>query len=208
MHHADNLACSASPRECKQHPRLSGTTGLFFEGPPTRPWCSGRGDLCNGARGQRVQRAAAHCAGACGFAGTRRCACPAPFHLVFTNSIVGRRPGQQRSALSGKTVPGGARRRRHGTELKGKPGAAHRVSGSSSHYVRVNSPQKPPTAPTTISRWPWGLRSLLHPFFWGGPPGGDKRRKKACISLTHAQCNMVHCRLNHEGYSASMLTRC
>ena len=85
---------------------------------------------------------------------------------------------------------------------------AHRVSGSSSHYVRVNSPQKPPTAPTTISRWPWGLRSLLHPFFWGGPPGGDKRRKKACISLTHAQCNMVHCRLNHEGYSASMLTSC
>ena len=90
-----------------------------------------------------------------------------------------------------------------GSELLG-----HRVSGSSSHYVRVNSPQKPPTAPTTISRWPWGLRSLLHPFFWGGPPGGDKRRKKACISLTHAQCNMVHCRLNHEGYSASMLTSC
>ena len=50
---------------------------------------------------------------------------PGAVSLSFTNSIEGRRPGQQRSALSGTPVPSGASRRRLGG-VKGKKALARR----------------------------------------------------------------------------------
>ena len=59
------------------------------------------------------------------------------------------------------------------------PQSVHRVSGSSSHYVRVNSPQKPPTAPTT--RYPGGHGGSgpsSTRFFGAGHLGAIKEEKK------------------------------
>ena len=110
------------------------------------------GEIWNGAQGQRGQRAAACSASAGGPAGTGDRVCCAPLPLVFTNSIQGRRPGQQHSALSGKTVPLGARRRRHGG-VKGKSGRAlarrHRPSSIVAPLV-FRKPAQVPQAPAPL----------------------------------------------------------
>ena len=117
------------------------------------PVSVGLGEIWNGAQGQRGQRAAACSASARGPAGTGDRVCCAPLPLVFTNSIQGRRPGQQRSALSGKTVPLGARRRRHGG-VKGKQSGSalarrHRPQSIVAPLV-VYKPAQVPQAPAPL----------------------------------------------------------